>query len=312
MFHTRSTNDNLHGYHAWQQDARTEPNLQGNDVPGFGDHRTAHRQVATLNEVHIFSPNIVNEARLGFDRIAISFVPNTAANPLDFGIQNGVTYNNALPQITVQDIGLNFGGPSGFPQGRFDTAGVFSDTLSWSLGKHTIRTGGEFRRFVGASFSQTPGVLTFSSTPNFINGIATSFNVTPTQVNSRIFENAAAGFVSDNYKATSRLQLELGFRFEWNGTPTEGGGRLVNFDQNTDRLVHVSQAFNQNYNYEPRVGFIYDLRGDNNTILRGGFGILADQPVSGVVTGLAGNPPNANPVSETGSLPVGLSTRMHR
>ncbi len=305
LFHTLGANDNLHGYYAWQQDARTEPNLQGNDVPGFGDHRTAHRQVATLNEVHIFSPNIVNEARLGFNRIAISFVPNTAANPLDFGIQNGVAYNNALPQITVQDIGLNFGGPSGFPQGRFDTAGVFSDTLSWSLGKHTIRTGGEFRRFVGASFSQTPGVLTFSSTPNFINGLATSFSVTPTQVNSRIFENAAAGFVSDNYKATSRLQLELGFRFEWNGTPTEGGGRLVNFNQNTDQLVHVSQAFNQNYNYEPRVGFIYDLRGDNNTILRGGFGILADQPVSGVVTGLAGNPPNANPVSETGSLPVG-------
>jgi hypothetical protein len=39
--------------------------------------------------------------------------------------------------------------------------------------------------------------------------------------------------------------------------------------------------------------------------LRGGYGILADQPVSGVVTNLAGNPPNATPLSETGSLPVG-------
>src|SRR5262249_5141212 len=41
------------------------------------------------------------------------------------------------------------------------------------------------------------------------------------------------------------------------------------------------------------------------TILRGGFGLLADEPVSGVVSNLAGNPPNANPVSLTGSLPVG-------
>jgi hypothetical protein len=305
LFHTISTKDNIHGYYAWQQDARTEPNLQGNTVPGFGDHRTAHRQIGTLNEVHIFSPNIVNEARLGFNRIAISFVPNTPENPLNYGIQNGVTYNAALPQITVQDIGLNFGGPSGFPQGRFDTAGVFSDTLSWNFGKHAIKAGGEFRRAIGDSFSQTPGTVTFSTTANFIAGIASAFSVTPTQVTSRVFENAAGGFVSDNYKLTQRFQAEIGFRYEWNGTPTEGGGRLVNFDQGTDSLVHVSQTYNQNYNYEPRVGFIWDLLGSDATVLRGGYGILADEPVYGVVTGLASNPPNASPLSETGSLPVG-------
>jgi hypothetical protein len=305
LFHTISTKDNVHAYYAWQQDARTEPNLQGNTVPGFGDHRTAHRQVGTINEVHIFSPSVVNEARLGFNRIAISFVPNTPENPLSFGIQNGVAYNNALPQITVQDIGLNFGGPSGFPQGRFDTTGVFSDTLSWNRGKHTIKAGGEYRRFIASSFTQTPGILTFSSTANFINGTASAFSVTPTQVTSRIFENSVGAFLSDNYKFTPRFQAELGFRFEWNGTPTEGGSRLVNFDANTDTLVHVSEPYNQNYNYEPRVGFIVDVFGNNNTILRGGYGLLADEPVSGVVTGLASNPPNANPVSQTGTLPVG-------
>lgn len=306
LFHTLSTKDNLHMYYAWQQDARTEPDLQGNTIPGFGDHRTAHRQIGTINEVHIFSSSLVNEARLGFSRIAISFVPNTPENPLNFGIQNGVAYNNALPQMTVQDIGLNFGGPSGFPQGRFDTTGVFSDTLSWNHGRHTVKAGGEYRRFIGSSFAQTPGTLTFSSTANFINGLATAFTVTPTQVTSRIFSNAVGAFISDNYKVTPRFQAELGFRFEWNGTPTEGGGRLVNFDTNTATLVHVSQAFNQNYNYEPRVGFIYDLRGNGTTILRAGYGIQADQPVSGVVTGLASNPPNANPVSVTSSPSVGL------
>lgn len=216
-----------------------------------------------------------------------------------------MAYNNALPQITVQDISLNFGGPSGFPQGRFDTTGVFSDTLSWNRGKHAIKLGGEFRRFIGDSFAQTPGILTFSSTANFINGVASAFSVTPTQVTSRIFENAAGVFASDNYKVTPRFQTEIGLRFEWNGTPTEGGGRLVNFDANTDTLVHVSEPYNQNYNYEPRVGFIFDVRGDSMTILRGGYGILVDEPAVGVVTGLASNPPNANPVSQTGALPVG-------
>ncbi len=305
VYHTISAIDNIHAYYAWQQDARTEPNLQGNTIPGFGDHRTAHRQIGTINEVHIFTPNIINEARLGFNRIAIAFVPNTPENPLSFGIQNGVAYNSALPQITVQDIGLNFGGPSGFPQGRFDTTGVFSDTLSWTFGKQTIKAGGEFRRFIGDSFTQTAGTLAFSSTQNFINGIASSFSVTPTQTSSRIFENAVGGFMSDNYKITQKFQAEIGFRYEWNGTPTEGGGRFVNFNQANDTLVHVSEPYAQNFNYEPRVGFIYDFHGNSDIVLRGGFGILADEPVSGVVTGLASNPPNANPVTETGSLPVG-------
>ncbi|MBB6144749.1 hypothetical protein HNQ77_002705 [Silvibacterium bohemicum] len=305
LFHTISAKDNLHAYYAWQQDSRTEPNLQGNTVPGFGDHRTAHRQVATLNEVHIFSSSLVNEARLGFNRIAISFVPNTPENPMNFGIDNGVTYNAALPQITVQDIGLNFGGPSAQPNGRFDTTGIFSDTLSWNYGKHTIKTGGEFRRFINDNLSQTAGTLTFSTTANFIDGIASAFAVTPTQFTSRVFENSLGAFVSDNYKVTRRFQAELGFRYEWNGTPTEGGGRFVNFDQFSGTLTPVSEAYNQNFNYEPRVGFIYDFRGNGQTVLRGGYGLMADEPVTDVITGLAGNPPDANPVSESGSLPVG-------
>ncbi len=315
LFHTLSPQDNLHLYYAWQQDARTEPNLQGNNIPGFGDHRTAHRQIGTINEVHIFSPSVVNEARIGFNRIAIAFTPNTPENAARFGLDTGVPYSNALPQITVSDIGLNLGGPSGFPQGRFDTTGAFSDTLSWNRGKHTIKAGGDYRRFIESSFAQTPGTLSFLSTANFINGLANSFAVTPTQVTFRIFENAAGGFVSDNYKFTPRFQVELGFRFEWNGTPTEGGRRLVNFDQTADTLTHVQQAYNQNYNYEPRVGFIWDVLGNTETVLRGGYGIMADEPAAGVVTGLAGNPPNATPVNVTAAstaqqLPVGtLYTR---
>jgi len=305
LLHTFTPADNLHLYYAWQQDRRTEPNLQGNTIPGFGDHRGAHRQIGTINEIHVFSPALVNEARVGFSRIAISFVPNTAENPLDFGIQNGVTYNQALPQISVQDIGLNFGGPSGFPQGRFDTTGILSDTLSWTRGKHVVRTGGEYRRFINDNFSQTAGTITFSNTANFINGIASSFAVTPTQVSNRIFQNSLGAFVTDNYKITPHFQAELGLRFEWNGTPTDGGNRLVNFIAANDALQPVQQAFNQNYNYEPRVGFIWDLFGNSKTVLRAGYGYLVDEPVAGVVTGLAGNPPNANPVSETGTLPVG-------
>ncbi len=306
LFHNISKTDTLHLYYAWQQDARTEPNLQSNTIAGFGDHRGAHRQIGTINEIHVFSPQVVNEARIGFNRIAISFNGNFLGQSSTYGINNGVNLPLGLPQITVTDLALNFGGPSGFPQGRFVTTGVFSDTLNYIVGKHSIKVGGEFRRFEGNNFSQTAGTINFTTTANFVAGLANTFTGNASNVVSRIFDSSAAGFAQDSWKITPRLIAELGLRFEWNGTFTEGAHRFVNFLAANDTLQQVDQPYNQNYNYDPRVGFVYDLFGTGKTVVRGGFGLLADQPNEGVISGLAGNPPNSTPVSLTGgNLPVG-------
>ncbi|MEO6804550.1 MAG: carboxypeptidase regulatory-like domain-containing protein [Edaphobacter sp.] len=305
-----SSKNTLHFYYTWQQDARTEPNLQGNSVAGFGDHRTAHRQIGTINDIHIFSPNVVNEARLGFNRIAIAFTGNFGAVSSDYGIPNGVTAGIGLPQISVSDLGLNFGGPSGFPQGRFVTTGVLSDTLNYLKGKHSIKVGGEFRRFIGDNFSQTPGALNFATTNDFINGLVNTFSANPGDVTNRIFISAVGAFVQDSYKVTRDFTTELGFRYEWNGTPAEGGHRFVNFNTATSAFQRVDQPYKQNHNYEPRLGFTYDVLGRGKTTVRGGFGILVDQPIISAVTGIAGNPPNSNPVNISApaggsKLPVG-------
>ncbi|HEX5888779.1 MAG TPA: carboxypeptidase-like regulatory domain-containing protein, partial [Pyrinomonadaceae bacterium] len=81
--HSFGANDRLHGYYAFQRDKRGEPNLQGNTLPGFGDTRQSTRQILTLNETHIFGPNVTNEARLGFNRVNITFTPNLQVNPAD-------------------------------------------------------------------------------------------------------------------------------------------------------------------------------------------------------------------------------------
>ncbi len=214
--------------------------LQGDTIPGFGDHRNAHRQILTLNETHVFSANLVNEARLGFNRININFIPNTLLNPTDYHIGDGVTTAVGLPQITVSDLGLTFGGPAGFPQGRADTYGVFSDAATYLLGRHSIKFGGEFRRFLGASYAGDTGSITYASTSaNFVNDTATSFSIQPTTISSRLYVNAAGAFIQDNYKLNERLTLEYGLRFEWNGTPTEGENRLVNFDPATVSLIRT-------------------------------------------------------------------------
>ncbi len=300
--------NSIHGFYAHQSDVRTEPTLQGNTIAGFGDHRSAARQVGTLSFFHIFSPVLSNEARIGANRISIAFVPNNQVNPTAYGIGDGIVLPVGLPQISLVDAGTNFGGPSGFPQGRTDNLDLFNDTLTFLRGRHTIRLGGEYRRSVDNSFANDTGTLAFNTYTNFANAVANSFSITPTAVNSRVFSNAAAGFAVDDFKLTKRFNLELGFRYEWNGTPTEGADRFVIFNLTNAQLQQVHRPYNQNFNYEPRVGFTWDPYGDGKTVVRSGYGIMADQPTANAVTGLASNPPFATAVnysSATVPLSVG-------
>src|SRR5216683_684047 len=309
-----STKDSLHGFYAFQKDVRTEPALQGDTIPGFGDHRNAHRQVLTFNETHIFSPNLVNEARLGFNRISIAFNPSNLTDPTSVGISDGLKGPVGLPQMTLSDIGLVFGGPSGFPQGRNDTLGVLSDTATLLRGRHSIKFGGEFRRYLVANFGLSIGIITFTSTANnFMKDNATVFSSTPTSISSRNYADAVGAFVMDNFKLNSHLSLEYGLRFEWNGTPVEGANRYIIFNPSAVTLTRVgtnglgaNAAYKQNYNYEPRLGFVYDPLGNGRTVVRGGYAYLVDQPVSRSASGLASNPPNSTAVSYNGvAIPVG-------
>jgi hypothetical protein len=318
LLHQMGANDSFHAFYAFQHDVRTEPALQGDTIPGWGDHRHAHRQIGTLSETHVFSPSLVNEARLGFNRIAIAFNPANLISPTGVGLGDPLTGNVGLPQITLSDIGLVFGGPSGFPQGRFSTTGVVSDTLSLLKGKNDFKFGGEFRRYLVASFTGNIGTLTYNTsttaTSLFQTDMATVFTIQPNTVNSRIYDNSLAGFAQDNFKVTPRFTLEAGLRYEWNGTPVEGANRFTIFNPANVTLTQVgtnnlsrTAAYNQNNNIEPRVGFAWDVFGTGKTVVRAGYAYLVDQPVSGVVTALASNPPFSTAVSYNSATPIPVS-----
>src|SRR5579864_4895847 len=72
--HNFSEADRLHGYYVYQNDLRQEP-TQGANIPGFGDTRAGHRQVLTLGETHVFNSALVNEVRVGANRLHILFNP---------------------------------------------------------------------------------------------------------------------------------------------------------------------------------------------------------------------------------------------
>lgn len=301
-----NSNNRLNFYYAIQRDQRNEPpTTDGNSFPGGGDQRNGQRQVFTFNEDWTISPTLTNEFRAGGNRIHIIFAAdNTGAAPA-YNIDSGVTAAIGIPQITVTGA-FTFGGIGGFPQGRGDDVGTFSDTLSWVHGNHVIKYGGEFRRQNSDNFSYTPGTFGFPSITAFLADQGNSFSVTNANRSNRTYGNSIGAFVTDTWKVRPSFSLTLGLRYDWYGTPTEAENRFVVFNPTTDALDPVNRqggpgsAYQQSaLNFEPRVGLVWDPFKNGKTVMRSAYAIMTDQPTLGLVTGLAGNPPFAFPVSYT-------------
>ncbi len=302
--HSFSDSHRFNAYFAYQADLRNEPpSTVNNNLPGYGDIRTGHRQALTINDTKVLSPALVNEFRLGYNRIHLPFDPQTTLTASAFGINSGV---NAFPQINIAGGTLEFGGNNGEPVFRGDYTVVAGDTVNWVKGKHTVRFGGEYRRNNNNSYSYTPGTFTFPTVTAFINDQANGFTANPSNRAARVYMNALGAFVQDSYKVRPNVLLELGLRYDWNGTPTEALNRFVVFNPVNSTLQRVGTsggpdlAYNQNaLNFEPRVGFAWDVFGNSKTVVRSGYAIQVDSPNTGQVNPLAQNPPFALPISFT-------------
>ena len=313
--HKFSDNDMLHGYWVYQRDLRQETgSTGGTNLIGFGDIRNGHRQVLTVSETHTFTSSLVNELRLGANRIHLTFTPNNQTDPNSIGINLGANAPLGLPVIRISDIGALFGSERNFPQGRGDTMFVLGDTVSYIHGRHSFKFGTEWRDFRNDNFNNDPGTLVFNTTAHFISGTADTAQRTEGNVASRINQTALDFFGQDSFKLTSYLTFELGLRYAWNMTPSEAKGRFANFVPAISptfdgaMIVPVEQPYNQNNkNFQPRVGFAWDLFHDGNTVLRGGYAYQVDQPITGIVTQLASNPPFAFPITVTGQNVTALA-----
>lgn len=282
--HNFSQKDRLHGYYIFQKDLRKEPVLNGGNVPGQGDTREGRRQVLTLNETHVFNPNVVNDFRAGINRIKITFVADNDIDPSSIGINDGRTGPVGIPQVTITGMNLIFGGILNFPQGRGDYTGIVSDTLSYLHGRHGFKFGAEVRRFNGNSFSADAGTMGFANRAAFIAGTPNAFTISTGNRPARVYQNAIGLFAMDSFKVRPYLTLELGLRWEWNMSPTEAQNRTSLFLPAKDWLVQVGgpdakEIYGQNNNlFQPRVGFSWDIFHDGKTVLRAGYGIMYDQP----------------------------------
>jgi hypothetical protein len=304
--HNVADRDRLHLFIGSQYWRTREPTTQGNSIPGFGSQSQPDSSVLTVGHTHVFRGSTTNEARYGRTHVNGGTFTAAALNPVQFGIGNGVTRAIGLPQMIVAGD-LNFGGPGSFPQGRFDTLHVLTDTFTHARGHHTIKTGAEYRHFINENFAEGTGTFNFPSVEAFMRATANSFNITLGERRSLIDQRAFGVFGQDQIAIGDRLRVDLGLRYEWHVTPVERGNRFIVFDRAAGSLIRVGVDIpwiyqQNNANVEPRVGVTWSLPGDGNTVLRAAYGHAVDQPVTTAVRDTASNPPYGVPLTATGAV----------
>ena len=295
--------DDLHFYYAFQSDSRLESNAQGQTVPGFPDRRGGHRQIMTINETHIFSPALVNEIRGGFNRIHITFIPQTLVDTNAIGINVGQTQTPiALPAITISGPGLLFGGPAGFPSGREVTTMAVADTATYLRGNHIVKFGGELRHVKHYGFGDDPGRFTYPSVAAFQQGLGSAFSITLGTQAFNAYVNAIGAFVQDSLSLGSNVKLDLGLRYDYLPSPTEQDNKLVTFDPSALSLLQIgtggfTQVTRNGSDLQPRVGVIWNPKGDGKTVVRGAYAVMVNQSNTGYFSGETGNPPIVTPLA---------------
>ena len=266
----------------------TDPGLPA--IPLWLVYATSGNNIATIEEKHIASQNLVNLARFSFVRATQI---NTNVNPLQSPPL--LFYPVNLPfqprdgSITVtglSSIGPGAAAPKSFVPNHF----VVADDLLWTHGAHSFRFGMSVERVqdnVNSPFNEE-GSYIFSSLLGFLQGNPVTFQgVGTAPTNADAFRDARELFltpyIQDDWKITQRLTLNLGLRYDWAADPTEVGDKFHNLLNPRpvagQRFVSVPHAFAQNPatdNFDPRIGLAYDPFNDHKTAIRAGFGIFRD------------------------------------
>lgn len=241
-------------------------------------------QVVSVEEQHIFSPNLLNTARLGFSRASYFFTGSTpidlpgwvAGRPIGAIVISGSTASNGASQITL--AGANVGSNNATARNLF----TYDDHIYWSRGRHQIEAGVWFQQIQSNdNLAQNQyGQASFSTLAAFLQGQVKTFTVvpSPTPLNWRSLESA--GFLEDTIKVAPRLEVRAGIRIEstngWNEAHNRASNYLlVNGALQTETRIG-SSALTKNralFLPEPRLGFAWDVTGKGTTAVRGGFGL---------------------------------------
>ena len=333
--HNFSGNNHAFLRYSIQKTHRTQPaTLEHGDAGatfGAGEGNIKAQGLA-FNDTHSFGSNVLNEFRFGWNSIKFFMTPiDYLKNPAAAVGIPGINLNDAtsgMTQLTFQNI-RNLGANSNQPLITNQNDFQFFDSVTKVAGKHTLKAGGSLtlrsREILNAdtivgqfAFNNNPtsncaGLTTGCSVQTSTGFDVASFLLGLTSAKNRNLFDAQtytekrpeySVYVQDDIRATSKLTLNLGLRWDVYVPWVEVDDRQSNFDTSTGKFVVASPdavmngvkvgRYLQTYSKRdvgPRFGFAYDLTGDGKTLVRGGVGVFWNFTPGGTSSSKAQNPP---------------------
>jgi hypothetical protein len=240
---------------------------------------------------------LVNDVRFGYDRVWFNFLTDDGTKIADgngFPINTGVTQFGGLPNINLsgfEKLGSWHNRPQHWANHYFD----IQDNVSYLMGKHTLRFGGEFaninvtnaipdtgRGLIAFKGNKTTGLgLTDckgNSCPleDFFAGFPSGGNLLSGNAEREETWKSVAGFLQDDWRFSSKLTLNLGLRYSYVSPMHEVNGLWGNFDPTKGMVQQPSDGtlYSPDHkDFSPRLGFAWDVNGKGTTVVRGGYSI---------------------------------------
>jgi hypothetical protein len=277
-----------------------------NSTPGYPLTNVFHNYFSNFTYTRTFSSSMLNEFRATVQRSNTLQSKPARTIPTHSALgQTGITPDLELggaalafdDQITY--FGFSIQGPSTLISNTF----AYSDTFSWTRGRHNWKFGGAFSAyqfntafdFIGNGlfdFVGSGGIGSGNDFADFLFGVPFDYFQSPnapTNARSKYY----AGFAQDEWRVNKKLVLTFGVRYEYSSPKLDTHGVTFNvipghaqstvFPNAPSGLVFPGDAnaprgvnFPDKNNWAPRFGFAWDPKGDSKTSIRGGFGIFYD------------------------------------
>ena len=303
----REGKDKISGRWFWDNGAVTKGYGTASTL-AFPRTDTQFNRFLSITQTHVFSSSKINELRLGFSRFLFANIPTDSISLSDIGATRGNSsqfpgmYRVAITGLFQVGTGVN--DDRGTVSNQYNVV----ETFSMTKGKHSLRMGGEAIQYQLNRFNNfaVRGALTFGSTSgagnaftafqNFLQGRVTAIQSGFGDPARNFVATDFAGFIQDDYRWSPRLTFNLGLRWEGMSFGHDKLFRAGIFDpqlaaQGKNPFLFpakvnlggfkgtpgvkdcaLASCFDGN-NWGPRVGFAWDLEGNQKMILRGGYGV---------------------------------------